>query len=63
MKDIFIWFLLLTSFTFLGIATLAFVHILKGVTKDADKRGKAFLGVLLFWGVGGLFLFLAYLAS
>jgi len=62
-KGIFIWFLLLTAFALLGIATLAFVNILRGVTKDDDKREKAFLGVLLFWSVGGLFLFLAYLAS
>ena len=47
----------------IGFATLAFINILRGITKDEDKREKAFLGVLLFWSVGGLFLFFAYLAS
>jgi hypothetical protein len=62
-KDIFVWFLLITAFALLGIATLAFVNILRGIPKDDDKREKAFLGVLLFWSVGGLFIFLAHLAS
>jgi hypothetical protein len=59
-KDIFVWFLLITAFALLGIATLAFVSIFRGSTKDVEKT---FLGVLLFWSVGGLFIFLAYLAS
>jgi hypothetical protein len=63
-KEILVWFLLLTSFALIGIATLSFVSILKNtIKKDEDERALAIMGVLLFWSVGGLFLFFAYLAS
>ena len=64
MKYILFWFLSFTAFVLIGISTLAFVSICRSIIKKTnEEKSLALMGVFLFWSVGGLFLFLAYLAS
>ena len=66
MKTVLFIFLLLTAVAILGVATLAFLGIVKarkdkGKTDDDMAIGVA--AAFFAWIVGGVFLYLAYLAS
>lgn len=66
MKTILFVFLTMTAFAFLAVATFAFL----GVVKARKEKGKAdddmaigLAASFFAWIVGGVFLYLAYLAS
>ena len=66
MKTVLFIFLLITAVAFLSVATLAFLGIVKarkdkGKTDDDMAIGLA--AAFFAWVVGGVFLYLSYLAS
>lgn len=66
MKNLLFSFLFLTATVFIVVATLAFLGVLKA-RKDKGKTDEdmatGMLASVICWFLGGLFIFLAYLAS
>lgn len=66
MKTVLFSFLFLTATVFLVVATLAFFGVVKARKdkgKTDDDMATGALASVVCWFLGGLFLFLAYLAS
>jgi heme/copper-type cytochrome/quinol oxidase subunit 2 len=66
MKYVLYCFLVITAMVFLFVATAAFLGVLKARKdkgKTDDDMATGALASVICWMLGGLFIFLAYLAS
>lgn len=66
MKNVLFCFLFLTATVFIVVATLAFLGVLKARRdkgKTDDDMAAGALASVICWMLGGLFIFLTYLAS
>jgi hypothetical protein len=66
MKTVLQIFLLVTAACFISVATVVALGVLKArraADKTDDDMATGMLASIVFWMIGGLFLFFAYLAS